>query len=97
MEMLYHIPIVTCGVSIVFSFVLWRHFREKPHALHILWWFIGILNYGARTLTESINALVVWSKVNFRLWYITGALLGGAPLAQDTVYLMRSPKKKPMP
>jgi hypothetical protein len=30
--------------------------------------------------------------MNFRLWYIFGALLGGAPLAQGTVYLLMNRK-----
>lgn len=47
-----------------------------------------MLTYGAGTLTESLNTLVGWTDLNFRLWYITGAFLGGAPLAQGTVYLL---------
>jgi hypothetical protein len=39
-------------------------------------------------LTESITTLFGWSEPVFRAWYITGALLGGAPLAQGTVYLL---------
>jgi hypothetical protein len=42
----------------------------------------------AGTITESVNALAGFSIVNFKTWYITGALLGGAPLAQGTVYLL---------
>jgi hypothetical protein len=40
------------------------------------------------TLTESINAIFGWSEWNTKIWYIVGALLGGYPLAQGTIYLL---------
>lgn len=56
--------------------------------MHVFWWMLGVFFFGAGTVTESINTLYGYSNVNFRLWYIFGALLGGAPLAQGTVYLL---------
>ena len=47
-----------------------------------------MLTFVAGTITESINVLAGFSIANFKSWYITGALLGGAPLAQGTVYLL---------
>ena len=88
MKFIYFIPIGTFLLSIIFSFFLLNHYRKKREATYILWWLIGVLTYGAGTLTESINTIFGWSEMNFRLWYITGALLGGAPLAQGTVYLL---------
>ncbi|MFQ5453531.1 MAG: hypothetical protein ACE5D6_05020, partial [Candidatus Zixiibacteriota bacterium] len=44
--------------------------------------------YGAGTLVESITTLFGWSELVFKLWYIFGALLGGAPLAIGTIYLL---------
>ena len=44
--------------------------------------------YGVGTFTESFTTLFGWNEAVFRGWYISGALLGGAPLAQGTVYLM---------
>jgi hypothetical protein len=49
---------------------------------------IGVLTYVAGTITESVNVLAGFSIINFKAWYITGALLGGAPLAQGTVFLL---------
>lgn len=49
---------------------------------------IGVFTYVAGTITESVNVLAGFSVANFKTWYITGALLGGAPLAQGTVYLL---------
>lgn len=56
--------------------------------MHVFWWMLGVLFYGAGTITESVNTLFGYSDLNFRLWYIFGAFLGGAPLAQGTVYLL---------
>lgn len=61
--------------------------------MHVLWWMLGVVFYGAGTITESINTLFGYSDLNFRLWYIFGAFLGGAPLAQGTVYLLM--KRRP--
>jgi hypothetical protein len=47
-----------------------------------------MLTYAAGTITESATTLFGWQEPVFRAWYITGALLGGAPLAQGTVYLL---------
>ncbi|NIP96583.1 MAG: hypothetical protein GWO24_25375, partial [Akkermansiaceae bacterium] len=44
--------------------------------------------FGVGTFTESWVTLFGWSEGVFRAWYISGALLGGAPLAQGTVYLL---------
>ena len=67
--------------------VIFRRFRERGGP-HLLWWGLGMLTYAAGTLTESATTLLGWHEPVFRLWYITGALLGGAPLAQGTVYLL---------
>ena len=40
------------------------------------------------TVAESIDILIGWSIPNVRYWYIVGALLGGFPLAQGSVYLL---------
>jgi hypothetical protein len=84
----HYLPIVTTLLAIPFSVEIFRRYRQHPERLHLLWWALGILTYGAGTLTESITTLVGWREPVFRAWYITGALLGGAPLAQGTVYLL---------
>ncbi len=86
--MVNYIPILTTFLSFVFFIKLVQHYSRKPDALYLLWWTIGVFTYGFGTMTESINALAGWSVTNTRLWYIAGALLGGFPLAQGTVYLL---------
>lgn len=92
MSLIYFIPIGTFFMSMIFSYVLFKHYQRKKDATYILWWLIGVLTYGAGTFTESFNTLYGWTETNFRWWYITGALLGGAPLAQGSVYLLLNKK-----
>ena len=61
-----------------------------PDRLHLLWWALGIATYGVGTATEAATTLLGWREPIFRAWYVSGALLGGAPLAQGTVYLLLS-------
>lgn len=84
----HYIPIITSTVSLIFTIVLFRRWRQKPGAIYLMWWTIGVLMFGVGTTTESLTSLFGWNPVVFKLWYISGALLGGAPLAQGTVYLM---------
>lgn len=82
----HYIPIVTTVVAIAFAMIVARRWRERG-GTHLLWWTIGLVTYAAGTFTESATTLFGWSEPVFRLWYITGALMGGAPLAQGSVYL----------
>jgi hypothetical protein len=88
MEFINYIPIITTLFGIYFFFILFDHWKTNKTSTHVLWWMIGVLTYVAGTITESVNVLAGFSIINFKAWYITGALLGGAPLAQGTVYLL---------
>ncbi len=83
---LHYIPIATTVLALVFSATLFARYRERG-GTHLLWWALGGLTYAAGTITESLTTLTGWHEGVFRAWYITGALLGGAPLAQGSVYL----------
>src|SRR5215475_11078455 len=83
-----YIPIATTLVALAFSGSLFRRFRARG-GLHLLWWGIGAVTYALGTITEAFTTVFGWHEPVFRLWYITGALLGGAPLAQGTVFLMQ--------
>jgi len=84
---IHYIPIFTTFLALSFAVVLFRRYSSRG-GTHLLWWGIGMLTYAAGTITESSTTLFGWHEPVFRAWYITGALLGGAPLAQGTVYLM---------
>jgi hypothetical protein len=84
----HYVPVVTTVLAAIFSAEIFRRYREHPERLHLLWWALGIAVYGVGTFTEATTTIVGWNEPTFRAWYIAGALLGGAPLAQGTVYLL---------
>ena len=86
-----YIPIITTIFSIFFAREIIAHYRHSK-TTYLLWWSIGVVAFGMGTLTESINAVFGWSALNTRVWYIVGALLGGFPLAQGSVYLLMNRK-----
>jgi hypothetical protein len=86
----HYVPIVTTLLAVPFAVEIYRRYLQHPDRLHLLWWAIGIATYGVGTFTEAATTLVGWNEPTFRAWYISGALLGGAPLAQGTVYLLLS-------
>jgi len=57
------------------------------HAPHLWWWAFGITTYGLGTAIESSITLFGNTVLLTKLWYIAGALLGGYPLAQGSLYL----------
>jgi hypothetical protein len=88
----HYIPVVTTVLSVPFALEIFRRWQAHPERLHLLWWAIGVAVYGVGTFTEGATTLFGWSAPMFRAWYISGALLGGAPLAQGSVYLLMKRK-----
>jgi hypothetical protein len=86
--MLNYIPILTTLFSAFFFIKIYNHYTTGTKKTYVLWWMIGVLTFGLGTLTESLNVLAGWSVLNTKIWYIVGALLGGFPLAQGTIYLL---------
>ncbi len=87
-NLIHYLPVVTTVVAAAFFRVLWRHWRRSPSARYVMWWMIGVGLFGLGTLTEAWTTVFGWQEPVFRTWYVAGALLGGAPLAQGTVYLL---------
>ena len=82
-----YIPIFTTLFSAYFFREIFRHYQYRK-TTYLLWWSLGVLTFGLGTVAESINILIGWSIPNVKYWYIVGALLGGFPLAQGSVYLL---------
>jgi hypothetical protein len=55
--------------------------------MHLMWWAIGMFTYGLGTALESSITIFGNSAALTKAWYVAGALLGGYPLAQGSVYL----------
>lgn len=84
--LVHYIPIATTLIALSLAVSLGQRYRERGGP-HLLWWTIGALTYAAGTAVEASVTLFGWNEWLFRSWYITGALLGGAPLAQGAVHL----------
>jgi len=78
-------PIGTTLVSAVFATMLFRKYFRK-RSPHLFWWAFGVACYGSGAGVESLITLFGNTVLLNRLWYVTGALLGGYPLAQGSVY-----------
>jgi hypothetical protein len=87
-EAIYWIPVVTTVVAAVFATIVLRRYLRRRSGPHLLWWGLGLVIYGIGTLTEALTTMFGWNESVFRAWYISGALCGGAPLAQGTAYLL---------
>lgn len=86
-EPVHFLPIVTTLIALPFAYILFQRWRTRRSSLHLIWWTAGVLLYGVGTATEAATTLFGWHEPVFRAWYISGALLGAAPLAQGSVYL----------
>ena len=89
--MIDYIPILTTILSLYFFIEIFKHYLSRKKK-YLLWWMIGVATFGLGTLSESLHPIIGYNEFNLRFWYIIGALLGGFPLAQGTVYLLFSKK-----
>lgn len=87
LTIVHYLPILTTILAAVFAFVVFRRYQARG-GTHLLWWSIGILVYGLGTFAEGWMTRFGWNPGIFKFWYIVGALMGGAPLAQGTVWLL---------
>lgn len=86
LQPVHYLPILTTLFSLFFLFDIGRRYLSKG-GTHLLWWAIGVLTYGLGTFLESLITLTGNTPFKNKLWYVAGAILGGYPLAQGSVYL----------
>jgi hypothetical protein len=82
----HYVPIATTIVSAAFALTLLRKYLVRPSP-HVGWWAAGVAFYGVGTLIEATITLAGNSVFLTKAWYIAGAILGGYPLAQGSLYL----------
>lgn len=89
----HFIPVASTVLSLIFLVILLRHYFAKGKKPHIAWWAFGVFTYGVGTGLEGAITLLGNSVMLNKSWYIAGAIFGGYPLAQGSVYLHLSKKK----
>lgn len=82
----HYLPIFTTAFSAFFLYNISTRYLEKGGA-HLFWWAVGVFTYGLGTFFESYITLFGNTSELNKLWYVAGAILGGYPLAQGSVYL----------
>lgn len=82
----HYLPILTTLFSIYFLYDIGGRYRVKG-GRHLLWWAIGVFTYGLGTFLEATITLYGNTIFLNKAWYVAGAILGGYPLAQGSVYL----------
>jgi hypothetical protein len=83
---IHYLPLLTTLLSVLFATSLFRRWLVK-RSPHLGWWALGIATYGLGTAIESGITLFGNNVAMTKAWYIAGALLGGYPLAQGSLYL----------
>jgi hypothetical protein len=86
LQAIHYLPIGTTLFSAFFLWHIGRRYLTKG-GNHLFWWSVGVFTYGLGTALESLITLFGNSVVMNKLWYVAGAILGGYPLAQGSVYL----------
>ncbi len=82
----HYLPILTTVFSAYFFYeIISRYFTKG--GTHLLWWAIGVFTYGLGTFFEAFITLNGNTILLNKMWYVAGAILGGYPLAQGSVYL----------
>ena len=82
----HYLPILTTLFSVYFLIDIGGRYLKKG-GRHLMWWAIGVFTYGLGTFLEGFITLFGNSVFLNKAWYVAGAILGGYPLAQGSVYL----------
>lgn len=82
----HYLPILTTLFSVYFLTDIGGRYLAKG-GRHLLWWTLGVFTYGLGTLFEAWITLFGNTPLLNKGWYVAGAILGGYPLAQGSVYL----------
>jgi hypothetical protein len=92
LQPIHYLPILTTLFSAFFFVRIFGRYLQRGGP-HLFWWATGVFTYGLGTLLESLITLFGNGPMMNKLWYAAGAILGGYPLAQGSVYLHLTRRK----
>jgi hypothetical protein len=84
----HYLPIASTSLCLLFLAVLLSRAARRRWAPHLVWWAVGVFFYGLGTAIESVITLHGNTPLLNTLWFWTGAILGGYPLATGSLYLL---------
>jgi hypothetical protein len=85
----HYFPVGTTVLAAIFATTLARRYLQRGNP-NLIWWAVGIACYGLGTVFEAWITLFGNRVLLTKAWYVAGAVLGGYPLAQGSVYLLYS-------
>lgn len=80
-------PFASAIVTTIFAIFVFKRYAAKKSA-HLFLWGIGLIFYAIGGYCEAYYGAFGWNPIVYRLWYLFGAILVAAWLAQGTVYLL---------
>ena len=81
------LPLASCIISFIFALTVLDQFlaKRKPYQLV---WAIGLFMYSISTGVEFWVGVWGINQLNYRLWYLVGAIFVAAYLGMGTIYLL---------
>ncbi len=86
------LPLISFIVTLIFTAQVFRRWWRARDRTYLLVWSIGLLWFAIANLTGALYNFFgwqdAWGATNFRIWYLSGAILVAAWLVQGTVFLL---------
>lgn len=80
------LPLLTAVLAFVFFGILLGKYFNNSRTGYFLWLALGLAAYGAGTFAEAYHRMTSFDVFIFKLWYISGAIVGGWALVTGMLY-----------
>jgi len=81
------LPALTTVISLVFAAQVLKQYRSRGRA-HQLAWGVALVFYAVGSFAEVMGSLSGWTEIDFRIYYLFGAILLVPWLAMGTAELL---------
>ncbi len=83
--------VMTALLSFIAVIFLLDQYMYKPKAYKIVW-AIGLFVYGVAGVAQTFAVYSHWTLLEYRIWFLTGAILSAPYLGMGTFYLLGGKK-----
>lgn len=80
-------PLGAAVIAFLFAVVLFREFASRPRPYRLVW-AVALLMFGVASLSMFLGVLRGWSALDYRLYWLFGAVLNVPFLFQGEMYLL---------